>query len=87
MRCTETKPTLVSEQEGGEGEDEDADDGHASKPKSPEEKAKNLLEKGPDQLWALKPLPESKPVLSADIALALHIYITQQWSMVVRLLL
>jgi len=79
VKFTITTLTLVSE-EGGEeeGEDGGADEDDASKSKSP---AERLLDRGPDELWVLKPLPESRTVRSSDLGLALHIYVTQQWSM------
>ena len=77
-RCNffKTKSTLVLEK-NSEEETED-EDGGTSKLASPEER---YLEKGPDEPWALRPLPESRNMLSADLGRAVHIYITQQWSM------
>ena len=65
-----------------EGEDEGAGDNPAAGSTSPAEK---LLEKGSDELWVLRPLPDSRTVLSAALGVALHTYVTQQWSMGISL--
>lgn len=53
--------------------------------KSPPEE--RLLQKNPNGLWALGPLPDLGTVRNADLGTAFHVYITQQWSMSVYILL
>jgi len=46
-----------------------------------------FLRKGSDNLWKLGPLPDLGAVLNADIGIALHTYVTQQWSKSILILL
>ena len=51
---------------------------------SPEEK---LLQKTPGGVWTLGPIPEPHAVLRRELGYALHVYVTQQWSMCISKIL
>ena len=44
------------------------------------------MQKNSDDLWELGPLPELGTICHADLGIALHVYVTQQWSMGVSIL-
>ena len=62
--------------DNNEGEDEDAGT-PATKNATPEER---FLRRDSDGLLVLGPLPAEGGALTGNIAIALHKYLTQQWS-------
>ena len=79
-----TKLILVAKQTPQEeGADEDADEQTPPQLASP---AERFLQKDSDDLWELGPLPDLGTVRHADLGIALHVYVTQQWSMGVSIL-
>ena len=79
-----TKLILVAKQAPQEeGADEDADEQTPPQLASP---AERFLQKDSNDLWELGPLPDLGTVCHADLGIALHVYVTQQWSMGVSIL-
>jgi hypothetical protein len=64
--------------ERGDDEDDEDKETQAIQRTPPQER---FLQKDSDDLWTLVPLPDQGTVRHADLGLALHTYITQQWSM------
>lgn len=64
-------------QKGGEGNDSD-DEGTSAAPTTPPHE--RFLRKDSSDLWALGPLPARGSARSTELGLALHTYISQQWS-------
>ena len=80
---TELQLVLVTSggiQGGGEEEDVGGEEGTSAPKKAPPQE--KFLEKTSDDLWALGPLPARGSVRSMELGVALHTYVTQQWSMV-----
>jgi hypothetical protein len=77
-----TKPILVANHAPqGEGEEEDVDEEtHAADHSASVER---FLQKDSGGLWVLKPLPDLGTVRNTDLGKALHVYVTQQWSMAI----
>jgi hypothetical protein len=68
-------------QRGGEGDDDDDDDAAGAGPAQTASPQERYLQKDSDDLWALGELPARGIARSTDLGVALHTYVTQQWSM------
>ena len=80
LNHTNIKLVPVASNAAERGEDEDDEDkgiqvAHRTPPQE------RFLQKDSDGLWTLGPLPDLSTTRRADLATALHTYITQQWSM------
>ena len=85
MDDTELELILVTSgsiQRGGE-KDDDSDDAAGAGPAQNASPQERYLQKDSNDLWALGPLPARGIARSTDLGVALHTYVTQQWSMLV----
>lgn len=85
MNFSQHKPDSPVSKQGTRKDGEDSDE----ETPAPDHVAPwtKLLQKTPGNAWALGPLPEQHNVLKRDLGEALRVYVTQQWSMSISILL